>query len=307
MTSLLQELQARPLEQKVRDAERLISQALLLGTPAVAWSGGKDSTVLLHMALKQDPGILVVWNNTGVEYPETVRFVKRLQREWKLNLVEARPEVTFWWCVERWGWPLFGKEVRSNQGALGGRFRTLSAKKRKVAGSGARISSYCCDYLKERPMGRVCRERGVEVTLTGMMAGESRQRLFVWFRLGDLYRRKKDGMWRCSPLAGWTDEDIWQYHKAAGIPHCRLYDMGHRRNGCWPCGMDIGFPDNHLARLRVSHPKLWRFLMVDKGLGAELLKIKLALRDGQLDLLGAKRVEDIINERPCFFDTMEGV
>lgn len=81
--------------------------------------------------------------------------------------------------------------------------------------------------------------------------------------------------------------------------------MGHKRNGCWPCGMDIGIPGNHLSILRLSHPKLWRFLMVEKGLGQELLKIKLALKGGQSDFFSQERVEHIIDLRPCYFDDLD--
>ena len=89
--------------------------------------------------------------------------------------------------------------------------------------------------------------------------------------------------------------------------HCKIYDMGHKRNGCWPCGMDIGIPGNHLSRLRLSHPKLWRFLMIEKDLGQELLKIKLVLRDNQMDFFQEAHIEGILAQRPCYFDNLQGL
>ena len=83
--------------------------------------------------------------------------------------------------------------------------------------------------------------------------------------------------------------------------------MGHKRNGCWPCGMDIGFNHNHLSRLRVSHPKLWHHIIIDRGLGKELIKIKLALRDGQADMFSGGKVERLLEQRPCYFDTLRGI
>lgn len=302
----LVELQARPLKQKIDDAHRMIERALSQGKAAVAWSGGKDSTVLVHMVRQHEPDVLIVWNNTGVEFPETYKFVVKMKQEWNLNLVVAKPRtgVTFWWCVEQFGWPLLGKEVKHS--AVSAKHPTLSQRKRKAAAV-ARISAYCCDYLKERPMGRVTRENDVKVQIVGCMVSESRQRLFVWFRLGDFYQRKKDKMWVAWPLAGWTDDDIWAYHELKSLPYCELYDKGHKRNGCWPCGMDIGFDDNHLRRLRETHPKLWRHLIIDRGLGRELLKIKLALRDDQADFFSSLTIKGILEQRPCYFDTLGGI
>ncbi len=303
----LAENQALPLGAKVDQALVLINQGLHLGPAAVAWSGGKDSTVLLHLARQLEPRIPVVWNNTGVEFPETWPFIKRMTEEWELDLHIARPEPgqDFWWCVEKYGWPLLGKDIRrsTNHHIT----RRLTNRKRKAADV-ARISSYCCDYLKVKPSLILTRALRVQVDILGNMVAESRQRWWAWVDRGALYYGKKRRRWVVWPLWCWSDEDIWQYHEEYGLPHCRLYDMGHKRNGCWPCGMDIGIPENHLSRLRLSHPKLWRFVMVEKGLGAELLKIKLALRaGGQGDLFASSRIADILELRPCYFDDLEGV
>ena len=74
--------------------------------PAIGCSFGIDSLVALHLCLKARPDILVVWNNTLVEYPDTVKFARRLAKEWNLNVVETKPRKTFWEIVERYGFPL---------------------------------------------------------------------------------------------------------------------------------------------------------------------------------------------------------
>jgi len=58
---------------------------------SVSCSFGKDSMVVLHMALQVDPNIKVVFFNTGVEFPETIRLKNRLKDEWNLNLYETTP------------------------------------------------------------------------------------------------------------------------------------------------------------------------------------------------------------------------
>lgn len=293
-----------PLPEKIEMARAVIVQGLELGRAVVAWSGGKDSTVLLHLIRQFAPRIPVIWNNTGVEFPETWPFIKHLTEEWELELHVAKPEpgITFWWCVEKYGWPLFSKDIRRSTDHHVG--RRISKRKEKAIAVG-KISSYCCDYLKEKPSAKVMRLLGAEVIFIGNLVAESRMRWWTWLDKGELYQRKKGRMWVAWPLWAWTDEDVWAYHSTFSLPHCKIYDMGHKRNGCWTCGMDIGIPENHLSRLRVSHPKLWRFLIVEKGLGEELLKIKLALRDGQADFYCRERVEHIIQLRPCYFDDLD--
>lgn len=311
----LAELQALPLEKKVELTRQLITRGLSVGKAAVLWSGGKDSTVLLHMVLEQQPDVVTIWNNTGVEFPETWPFIKRMAAEWNLNLHIARPKdgVDFWWCVEKYGWPLLGKAIRHSTAK---HFkRHLSSRQRKAA-EVANISSYCCDWLKKKPTEAILRELKVKVDILGCMVSESDQRWFTWVDYGEFYLAKRTRRWRLYPMYFWTDSDVWAYHDAYSLPHCELYDKGflengtwisHKRNGCWTCGMDIAFPNNHLSIMRHTHPKLWRFLVIDKGLGQVLLAIKLALRDGQLDFFQKDRIEALLAQRPCYFDNLQGL
>lgn len=52
----------------------------------LAFSGGKDSLVLLHLALQADPNVPVVFFDSGLEYPETYRYLAQLRDQWDLNL-----------------------------------------------------------------------------------------------------------------------------------------------------------------------------------------------------------------------------
>jgi len=59
----------RPFSEKYLETKGLVSANLInfKGELAVAFSGGKDSTVALHIAWQLQPDILVVFNNTGIE------------------------------------------------------------------------------------------------------------------------------------------------------------------------------------------------------------------------------------------------
>lgn len=52
----------------------------------LAWSGGKDSTVVLHLALQADANVPVVFFDSGLEFPETYRYLALLRDQWRLKL-----------------------------------------------------------------------------------------------------------------------------------------------------------------------------------------------------------------------------
>jgi 3'-phosphoadenosine 5'-phosphosulfate sulfotransferase (PAPS reductase)/FAD synthetase len=104
----LAELQALPLERKIQ-----ISQARIIewyqhynGNVVVSFSGGKDSTVLLHMVRKLYLDVRAVFSNTGLEYPEIQKFAK------SFDLVDTvTPKMRFDQVLSTYGYPLISKEV----------------------------------------------------------------------------------------------------------------------------------------------------------------------------------------------------
>ena len=76
------------------------------GNVCVSFSGGKDSTVLLHIARQLYPDIPAVFSNTGLEYPEIQRFVKSFD-----NVDIVTPSMNFGQVITTYGYPIIGKEV----------------------------------------------------------------------------------------------------------------------------------------------------------------------------------------------------
>ena len=72
--------QSQPLEVKIEIAKRRIEEwhETWGGQIYVSFSGGKDSTVLLHLVRSVYPDVVGVFSNTGLEFPEIVEFVKTI-------------------------------------------------------------------------------------------------------------------------------------------------------------------------------------------------------------------------------------
>lgn len=105
----LQELQALPLQLKIQlTKQRIREWVSYFGQDGVyvSFSGGKDSTVLLHLVREDYPDVPAVFCNTGLEYPEIVQFVKSFE-----NVEIIRPKKNFRRVIQDYGYPFISKEV----------------------------------------------------------------------------------------------------------------------------------------------------------------------------------------------------
>lgn len=104
----LEEMQRLPLQRKIQ-----ITTARIIewyqhydGKVYVAFSGGKDSTVLLDIVRRIYPDVPAVFSDTGLEFPEVREFVKSCE-----NVTIVRPEMNFRKVIEVYGYPVVSKRV----------------------------------------------------------------------------------------------------------------------------------------------------------------------------------------------------
>ena len=279
---ILASLRAMPLEAKIVQTKFLINQAIrTFGEEHcyISYSGGKDSTVLSHIAKQLCPNILHLFANTTNEYPETLRHIQWEVAENHTNIITVLPidikgEMwNFKKVVERYGFPMFSKRV-SNAIRTYQHARTPQTKQNSIDYIDRNFKKYqkymelpisdkCCDKLKKEPLRRKAKELGMECAILGILASESYQREKSWLEYGcNVFYKFKDN--QCKPLSFWSDEDINEYIEKYNVKISDLYSMGYTRNGCMYCGFGVQLepPErNRYKKLKETHPLQYAYFM----------------------------------------------
>jgi phosphoadenosine phosphosulfate reductase len=200
----------------------------------LAFSGGKDSQCIYHLAKMAGVKFDAHYSVTSVDPPELIRFIKEyypdVQREIPHDK-DGKP-ITMWNLIPRKLMPP------------------------------TRLSRYCCEKMKE------CHGKE-RVTLTGVRWAESvrrraRQGVAVIQKResiilnddNDENRRMIEQCYRThktlvNPIVDWTDDDVWEFlNEVVKVPHCELYDQGYTRLGCIGCPMSY-----HAAEELDRYPK----------------------------------------------------
>ena len=229
----LKTMQNYPLELKIMKTEqRIIEWVSEYGIDGVyvAFSGGKDSTVLLHIVRSLYPNIEGVFANTGNEFPEIIQFV----REQK-NIKWVKPRKSFAKVIKEEGYPVISKKTSrmihdcQNPTEKNARSRKLylsdytldkegkytniknnsfkiAQKHRYLIDAPFKISNKCCDYLKKYPMQDYEKQTGKKAII-GTQANESKMRESAYLQTG--CNNFKGG--KSQPLGFWTEQDILEY------------------------------------------------------------------------------------------------
>lgn len=205
----------------------------------LAFSGGKDSQALYHIAQLAGVRFNGHMNLTSVDPPEVIRFVKKNYPEVELkkpgksifqSAVERQILPTMrvrWCCAEYKETAGAGKVtligIRKAESSRRAKRNEVEINNRKFSGDLDGLEEYRQEQKAKR-IRRKSREDGVNIT----NADEEQT-------LGCIHGKES---LLISPIIYWTEQDVWEFlNDVVKVPHCSLYDEGWHRIGCIGCPM----------------------------------------------------------------------
>ena len=313
--------QALPLDIKIRMTEQRIKEWVeVFGVEGVyiSFSGGKDSTVLLHIARNIFPNIKAVFIDTGLEYPEIREFVKTFD-----NVDWIKPKLTFKQVIEKHGYPFISKAISQKIHEGKGKPDGYTKKYFTPQDQGGKFSKYnysryafmlnspfnfgrgCCYEMKKNPAKKYDKQTNRK-PITAQMCEESLLRETTWLQYGcNMFDNKTP---KSNPMSFWLEQDVLNYIQTYNIKICSVYGdivvdyekedniegqesffidrqlktTGCKRTGCMFCGYGCHLEKspNRFERMKETHPKQYEYIMKDWDKGG----------------LGYKKLIDWLNE-----------
>lgn len=293
----LKRMQEMSLEDKITRTKLLIKEwyEYFNGKVAISFSGGKDSTVLLHIARQLYLDIPAVFFDTGLEYPEIREHVKTFD-----NVEWMKPKKNFKQIILEYGYPCVSKEVsqriydfkRTKSDKLKDRYLNgvidkngklnlrarIPLKWRYLINAPFDITHKCCYFMKKSLSHQYEKKNNVKM-IVATTTEESALRTTSWILYGcNAFNSKKQ---QSRPMSFWTEQDILQYIKGYNIPIAKVYGdiildengkyktTGVDRTGCMFCmyGVQYEKSPNRFEKMKITHPKQYEWCMrdVDKG------------------------------------------
>lgn len=186
------------LQDRLQKIRSMNEQYNLEANAYLSFSGGRDSTILHHLLDEALPGNKIprVYINTGIEYREVLKFVRKLQ-EADPRIIIYNSGVNIKQMLETKGYPFKSKEHAEKLSTFqrSGRCRTVKIYLGEEPGHTCpkficppklryqftedfkiHVSNKCCNELKKKPAARYAREAGRSITITGMRSSEGGQR-----------------------------------------------------------------------------------------------------------------------------------
>jgi len=165
----------------------------------LACSFQKEEAVLLEMVLTREPKARVFALDTHVLFPETYALWREVEKRYGVE-------------IEVYEGPSLGRQAAVHGEALWGRNPAL-----------------CCSIRKVAPLSRAL--AGLEGWITGVRRNQSPTRADTP-KLGWDERHE---LWKASPLADWSDDDVWAFIRERELPYNALHDRGYASIGCTHC------------------------------------------------------------------------
>lgn len=189
-------------DRAAESAEQIVRRTLQEHPSRVALAcsfGGPSGMALLDLTLRVDPTVPVYYLDTGLLFAETYALIELVSRRYGITPIAVRPELSVEAQAVRYGPALWASDP-----------------------------DRCCALRKISPNRAFLRT--FDAWLTGVRRAQSAIRSDL-----DPVQPDADGISKVSPLYDWTDDDVWRYLNANGVPVNALHAEGYPSIGCVPC------------------------------------------------------------------------
>jgi len=207
----------------VKEIKRFLEEKNQKGLPVtVSFSGGKDSLVAYGLASQAVESPDLMYIDTGLEFPETVNYVKSFALEHGNRLHIAEGKDGFWENVDAFGPP--AKDFR-----------------------------WCCKVCKLGPTTDMISNDFPEGTITveGNRWLESYARSTIGFVTKNPFVPNQINL---NPIRAWSAAEVWGYILTYGLEYNPLYDRDFERIGCYLCPSCLSSEWRNTGRI---HPDLY--------------------------------------------------
>jgi len=201
------------LDQKIDAASELIGRVFADSSApsCVTCSFQTECMALVDLVIAQKPDIPVLFLETGYHFPETYAYRDQMTERLHLNLVNLSSK----------------QSVAAQESQFGILYQSAPDR--------------CCGMRKVEPLFRGLEDYGLWFTALRREQSPTRANL----QAVDNFRLPSGKeLLKVSPLADWTNADVWSYLRRRGIPVLPLYEQGYTSIGCAPCTTPPVDPDN---------------------------------------------------------------
>ena len=187
---------------------KIINQRFKKYYKITSFSGGKDSTVTAFLVQQVLGDIPVVFSDTGIEYPETLNYVRK-HGDFFGTLLFLNSEVDFIEICRKLGPP-------------------------------SRTMRWCCFTNKGAPFSKYYAnlEHKHVLSFDGIRREESNLRSNYPREMDNTKYEKQHSAY---PILNWSSLEVWLYIIWKKLPYNMLYEHGFSRIGCWACPNNTKF------------------------------------------------------------------
>jgi phosphoadenosine phosphosulfate reductase len=209
---------------------------------ALMFSGGKDSLACLHLIEKYLDRTVVVWVNTGANFPEIETLMEEIKTKVPnfYEITTNQPK-----SIEVNGYPV--DVVPVNYTNLGQSVTSIKDLK---------LRSYfdCCSENFWMPCDTEMRKLGITGVIRGQRESEGHR---APIKSGHI----ENGIEYLLPIERWTDSEVTDYLRSKDVVIDERLSMAHSSLDCWNCTAYMAESSERFKYIKKNHPSKYESIV----------------------------------------------